>query len=470
MVGRSSLECALRLVGAGAVCAFAVAAPAGDVIEPLATVRVASGLNLPIYVAHAPYDFSRLFIVEKPGRVKILDLISGAMFPQLFLDIDLIVGGSPEANSDPGLLGLAFHPDFQSNGRFYVHHISNQMSHHVRRFHVSAATPNVADAGIGDIIFTASQPFVNHNGGWIGFGPDGYLYIPLGDGGSQHDPDNRAQNLADLHGKILRIDVDGDDFPADSLRDYAIPPDNPFLGTPGAAPEIFAYGLRNPWQCSFDETTGALWIADVGQNAWEEIDVLPAGSKGGQNFGWRCYEGTHVHNTTGCAPPATMEFPIHEYGHVPSGGNSVTGGAVYRGCHIPTLRGAYLFADWVSDHIWALTGDGDGGIGALALDSELSPSLDGFPISEIASFGADALGELYIVEQGATGNFGEIFKVVPQFPGVSAADLDCNGMVNSGDLTILLGNWGVCPGCRADIDGSGVVGMVDLQLLLVNWG
>ncbi len=444
-----------------------VAAARGGETEPLASTRVADGLNLPVYVTHAPGDFARLFVVEKPGRIRILDLSTGEVNPTVFLDIDALVGGSHEPFTDPGLLGMAFHPEYRTNGYFFVHYLDNQIDTTIARYRVSD-DPDIADPATARIVFTLDQPYVNHNGGWIGFGPDGYLYVPLGDGGSQEDPDNRAQTLSDLHGKILRLDVDGDDFPADPLRNYAIPPDNPFAGG-GAPGEIWAYGMRNPWRCSFDALTGDLWIADVGQFRWEEIDVQPAASAGGENYGWRCHEGDEPFNDEGCGAPGKMTFPVYAYDHSPDGGRSIIGGYVYRGCEIPTARGVYFFADFVSDHVWSLRYDGAPVTDVTVHDAELSPSLEGFTIEGVVSFGTDALGELYIVEQG-TGSNGEVFKVVPQSPSIAAADLDCDGDVDRDDLHGLVGSWGTCPGCRADIDGDGRVGIVDLLLQLWNWG
>ncbi len=440
---------------------------AGGAGGELGTIRVAAGLNLPVYALHAPEDPARLFIVEKPGRIRILDLVTGELNGEVFLDIDPIVGGTPDPFSDPGLLGMAFHPRYPSNGYFYVHYVSNQLDTHIRRYRVSS-DPDVADPDSGNLIFSLDQPYTNHKGGWIGFGPDGYLYVPLGDGGSQQDPENRAQNLGVLHGKILRLDVDGDDFPGDPSRDYAIPPDNPFVNQPAAADEIWSYGLRNPWRCSFDALSGDLWIADVGQYSWEEIDVQPAGSAGRENYGWRCYEGNHEHIVSGCPPPSTMVFPLHEYGHDPDGGHSIIGGYVYRGCAIPAVRGSYLFADYISNHVWSLT-PGPGRPVVEIRDAEVSPSLDGHTVSGIVSFGTDAGGEIYIVEQGAAGNQGEVFRIVPRVPVIPSGDLNCDGLVSAADLTILLASWGPCYGCPADLDLDGVVGIVDLQILLSMW-
>ncbi|MCZ6492810.1 MAG: PQQ-dependent sugar dehydrogenase [Planctomycetota bacterium] len=328
------------------VCSWVVCVPAamaqprdqgglaGAGIEPLTTVRVASGLNRPVFATHAPGDFSRLFIVEQRGVIKILDLATKMVLAEPFLDIDVLVGGPNDNFDERGLLGLAFHPDYQTNGYFYVNYTNNSSDTSIRRFTVSG-NPDIADPASFFTLLTISQPFANHNGGWMGFGPnDDYLYIATGDGGFFCDPGQRAQDITNqLLGKMLRIDVDGDDFPKDINRNYAIPPDNPFVGVTGDD-EIWAYGLRNPWRSSFDRETGDLYIADVGQNAREEIDYQPAASRGGENYGWDCEEGTECANSVSpdCAGTAngcscgdpTLVNPIHEYTH--SFGFSITGG------------------------------------------------------------------------------------------------------------------------------------------------
>ena len=437
---------------------------AGEGIEALTTVRVAGNLDHLTFVTYAPGDYTRLFIVEKQGRIKVLNLKTGVVNATLFLDIDALVGGGLSTNDERGLLGLAFHPDYQNNGYFYVDYTNNVGTTTVARYSVSD-DPEVADPGSALILLTIFQPFSNHNGGWIGFGPnDGFLYISTGDGGSAGDPGNRAQDITNqLLGKMLRIDVDGNDGPGGN---YGIPAGNPFVGITGDD-EIWAYGLRNPWRSSFDRATGDLYIADVGQNAWEEIDFQPADSTGGENYGWRCYEGDHTFNTGGCPPAKTMVFPIHEYSHAL--GRSLTGGYVYRGCAIPTLDGTYFFADYVFTRLWSFTYEGQNNPTVTSRIAELSPSSDGFSINQISSFGEDARGELYIVDQGS-GFSGQVFKIVPVKPTISPADLDCDGAVGVKDLLILLGTWGPCDGCLADLDGDHSVGVKDLLSLLGEWG
>ena len=429
------------------------ATAAGTGIEAMTTVRVAGNLDHVVFATHAPGDYTRLFIVEKQGRIKVLNLKTGVLNATLFLDIDSLVGGGLSTNDERGLLGLAFHPDYQNNGYFYVDYTNNSGRTTIARYSVSD-DPEVADPGSALILLTIFQPFSNHNGGWIGFGPnDGFLYISTGDGGSAGDPGNRAQDITNqLLGKMLRIDVDGNDGPGGN---YGIPAGNPFVGITGDD-EIWAYGLRNPWRSSFDRATGDLYIADVGQNAWEEIDFQPADSTGGENYGWRCYEGDHPFNTSGCPAPETMVFPIHEYSHAL--GRSLTGGYVYRGCAIPTLDGTYFFADYVFTRLWSFTYEGNNVLNFTSRIAELSPSSDGFAINQISSFGEDARGELYIVDQGS-GISGQVFKIVPVKPTISPADLDCSGDVGVKDLLILLGTWGPCDGCLADLEGEHTVGV-----------
>ena len=454
--------------------AVATAAGAGA-IEPMATTRVASGLNLPVYVTHAPGDYGRLFIVEKPGRIKILDLVTGQINIEPFLDIDALVAQGQTPFSDPGLFSLAFHPNYAVNGYMYVHYITDDqavaghesLKNTIARFQVSA-DPDIADVDSGQVLLKIG-PVVGgvHFGGWIGFGADGYLYIPLGDGGPQEDPENRAQNLSELRGKVLRIDVNQDDFPNDDLKNYGVPSDNPFVGAAGAD-EIWAYGLRNPWRCSFDRGTGDFYIADVGQYLWEEIDFQPQSSAGGENYGWRCYEANHAFNPVDCPPMETLVFPIHEYGHNSAGGFAVIGGYVYRGCHIPSLRGAYVFADFLTNHIWSLRHDGQSATELVLHDAEFSISLEGAVVNDIVSFGEDLLGELYVVDQGA-GSDGQVFRIVPQLDSIPLGDLNCDTSVGIVDFLLLLSLWGPCSGCPADLDGDGLVGVTDFLILLMNW-
>ena len=398
----------LALLGLAALSANLSA----QVSQPLDTVRVASGLTLPCYVGSPPGDSDRLFIVEQrsgtTGRIKVLDLSSGIVSPTIYLSI------TPVATSnEQGLLGLAFHPDFANNGFFYVYFNPTGGTTMVRRYTANPPfmTSTTADASSATQILSMSQTFSNHNGGWIGFGPDGYLYIAKGDGGSANDPNGNGQNINSLLGKMLRIDVDGDDFPADPLKNYAIPPTNPFAGATPGADEVWQYGLRNPWRNGFDRLTGDLYIGDVGQNAIEEIDFQPAGV-GGLNFGWRCMEGNNCTGLSGCTcNDAALTDPIHTYTH--SQGCSVTGGYVYRGSAICGLPGTYFFADYCNNTIWSFRYSG-GVTQFMNRTSELAPG-GGLSINNVTSFGEDDAGEMYICDQA-----GEIFKIVP------SPLVDCN--------------------------------------------
>jgi glucose/arabinose dehydrogenase len=360
--------------------------------------QVASGLTQPIAVAHAGDSSGRLFIVQQTGEIRILS--GGTLLPTPFLDLSALVSCCGEQ----GLLGLAFHPDYATNGFFYVDYTNLAGDTVVARYNVSAANPNVADPNSAQTVLTQNQPFANHNGGQLAFGPDGYLYIALGDGGSGGDPQDNGQNLETWLGKILRVDVNGDDFPGDPNRNYAVPPDNPFVGSAGLD-EIWAYGLRNPWRITFDRATGDLFIADVGQSAWEEINFQLAASGGGENYGWNVLEGMHCFQDE---PPGICNvflnggstLPVLEYNH--SLGCSVTGGYRYRGQLYPQIEGIYFYADYCSGRIW----------GALPRDNGTWESQElliaGF---QITSFGEDEAGELYVVQYGGAGE-GALHRIV----------------------------------------------------------
>ena len=312
-------------------------------------------------------DSNRIFIVEKTGMIKVFSNSSDVDSFQTFLDI----GSRISTESEQGLLGMAFHPNFSANGYFYVHYSPNTTTSRISRF--TAGGNNTADLGSELVIMDIPQPFTNHNGGQLAFGPDGFLYLAIGDGGSAGDPDNNAQNTGNLLGTILRVDIDN----PDSGRNYGIPSDNPFIGQSITRDEIYAFGLRNPWRMSFDTGTGNLWVGDVGQNAIEEIDIITSGG----NYGWKLFEGTSCFSgncdNTGLVPP------IFEYGQS-NGDRSITGGYVYRGSNLSTISGKYIYGDFVSGRIWALELDGS--------DNEelLSSGLN------IASFGTDTNEELYI--------------------------------------------------------------------------
>lgn len=429
--------------------------------------RVASGLSRPVYVTAPKGDFGRVFIVEQhSGKIKILNLDTGLINSEPFLDIDGLATGNEQ-----GLLGMAFDPDYAANGFFYVNLTrSGGGATYILRYRVSAGNADIANPGSETTIMTFGQPYSNHNGGWIGFGPDGFLYIGSGDGGSGNDPGNRAQDITDQKlGKLLRIDVQADDFPGDANRNYAIPVDNPFVGRSGDD-EIWAYGLRNPWRAAFDRLTGDLYIADVGQNAREEIDFQPASSEGGENYGWRVMEGTRCNFANDALPCNDASFmpPIHEYLHggAPDGGRSITGGYVYRG-PIRSLQGTYFFADYVSEQIWSFRFDGANKSEFVNRTGELLPDVGA--IGSISSFGEDAAGNLYIVDLG-----GEIFRIecgsaiIGDFNSDCEVDLTDFGMFAQGWLSESGDSWWN-PDYDISDPSDGIVGMSDLDKFVINW-
>lgn len=355
-----------------------------SISQTISTSLFANGFSNPVDLQNVGDD--RLFIVEKRGVIKILQL-DGTTNPTPFLDIqDIVI--TPGGNFDErGLLGLAFHPDYANNGYFYVYYIDNSGDTQLSRFTVSAGDLNIADETSEFQIFDTEQPFSNHNGGCIQFGSDGYLYVGLGDGGSAGDPGNRSQNLELFLGKLLRIDIDN----ISGGNNYAVPADNPFVGNPDALDEIWAYGLRNPWRFSFDSETDELWIGDVGQGTIEEVDRAAAGVSG-QNYGWRCYEGSQEYNTSGCPSQSEMIFPIAEYTHA-SGNCSITGGYVYRGEVYSDIAGLYFYADYCS-----------GEIGTV--DQSNNQINHGVYNGSWVSFGEDRYKELYVLD-----NLGSIYKI-----------------------------------------------------------
>ena len=353
----------------------------------------ATGLDKPVSITHA--GDSRLFVVEQTGIIRIIDA-EGNVSPQPFLDIRDRVNYGGER----GLLGLAFHPGYMTNGYFYVNYTGLDNHTRVSRFSVNGMDPEIADPDSELNLLIVNQPFTNHNGGDLAFGPDGYLYIALGDGGSAGDPGNRAQNPMEYLGKMLRIDVD-------QGLPYAIPESNPFLNVPGTLDEIWALGLRNPWRFSFDRLTGDLWIADVGQNAAEEINFQPAGSEGGENYGWRCYEGNLVYNSNGCGPASIYTFPVHTYPHGPE--CSVTGGYVFRGNTSSSFYGRYFFADYCSDMIWTLYNEGG---------EWIREDFGHFPGNNFSAFGENVSGQLFVA--GLTS--GTIYRVIEDVTGMADDD------------------------------------------------
>ena len=367
----------------------------------IASRLVTQGLTRPVYATHAPGDERRLFIVEKRGRIRILDLETETLNSDYFLNIESIVQGGTSTSDERGLLGLAFDPNYPENGYFYVCYTATAGSgdSYIRRYSRGSDADHATTTGALTIM-SYDQPYTNHNGGFLEFGPDGFLYIFTGDGGSGGDPGNRAQDITSQRlGKVLRIDVSG------SLP-YAIPSDNPFVGIPGDD-EIYAYGLRNPWRSSFDRETGDIWIADVGQNAREEVNFILAEEFRGANFGWKCREGQSTYSSS-CGTSGPFFEPQIEYFHNASGGYSITGGYVYRGCAIPEIQGSYFYADYVLANFWSAVPQSNGSVSVQSRTADLRTSISGVSINQVSSFGEDARGELYIVSQA-----GRIFKIVP---------------------------------------------------------
>jgi len=445
---------------------------------PLRTERIASGLDRPVMVTAPPGDTSRLFIVEHySGRIRILDLETMEILPEPFITIDV------DFNLlEKGVVNLAFAPDYADSGRFYVHYTRagtvvntlrglvqvSEAGHLYWEFPASvpitrigrgtvSSDPNVANPEIEDIL-THVQTATFHYGGGLQFGPDGYLYVGLGDGGGQNDPLDRAQNLRLWFGKILRLDVSGE-------TGYEIPHTNPFVGIGLRRWEIWASGLRNPWRFSFDRETGDLYIGDVGQYTWEEIDFQPGSSPGGENYGWRCRDASHEFLDSTTNPCGTCEShtcpwvdPIFELQHPTA--KAFIGGHVYRGAAIPSLNGAYVFADNSTNRVYSFRYDGSELTDLVDLTESLTPSEGSF--ASISSFGEDAAGELYICSWLS----GEIHKIVPDV----LADFDGDGMVDFRDMLILVAEWGPCPAdCTADLDGDADVDFGDLLLLVAQW-
>lgn len=431
----------------------ASAAPAWS--QALQATLYATGFSQPVLAVSPPGDLQRLFVVEQSGRIRIIK--NGATLSTPFINLGPASGGGlglTASSGERGLLGLAFHPNYASNGQFFVNYTAaSGGATNIRRFTVSS-NPDVADTASGFPILTVSQPFSNHNGGCIHFGPDGKLYIGMGDGGSGNDPSNNAQTPTTLLGKMLRLDID---IPAPY-----IPSDNPYFGSTSTLQEIWHFGVRNPWRFSFDRQTGDMYIADVGQNAWEEISFQPAGV-GNLNYGWRCMEGNACTGLSGCTcNSAALTNPIHVYGH--GAGCSVTGGFVYRGSQICGLDGTYFFADYCTTTIWSFKYVGGVVTQFTNRTTELEPV--GTPtISSIAGFGEDAAGELYILDH----NDGEIYKI--ELAG-GQVDCDNNGIADACDLangTALDCNNNQIPdscdiasGAAVDCNGNGIPDTCDL--------
>jgi len=354
---------------------------------------IASGLGSALYVTSPPGDTLRAFVVQQSGQIRVLR--RDTLLAAAFLDISGIISSGGER----GLLSMAFHPNYASNGRFYVYYTDPGGTIRVARYTVSTGNPDVANPASGTVLLSIPHPsFDNHNGGLVTFGPDGYLYIGTGDGGSGGDPFGNGQDSTKLLGKILRIDVDAG-------TPYAIPSSNPFAGRPPAAPEVWAYGLRNPWRFSFDPVAATFYIADVGQDAWEEIDVAPAGDPGGRNYGWNAMEGAHCYSpSSGCATSGKV-LPVYEFNHTTGSptGCSIIGGYVYRGARLPAFYGRYFFSDLCGGWIRSLKMQGNTATDIVDHTAQLGS------VNTPTSFGRDGRGELYITTAA-----GAVYRIVPQ--------------------------------------------------------
>jgi glucose/arabinose dehydrogenase len=411
----------------------------------IALETVVSDLAQPTAVAHA--GDARIFLTLQRGQIVVLE--NGSVRSPAFLDIRPLVSCCGER----GLLGLAFHPRYAENGFFFVDYTNTAGDTVIARYRVSAANPNAADPASAVVLLTIAQPFANHNGGQLAFGPDRYLYVGMGDGGSANDPMCHAQRDDSLLGKILRIDVDAN---AGSPPFYGIPPDNPFAPPGGPRDEIWAKGLRNPWRFSFDRETGDLYIGDVGQAAREEIDFQPAGSPGGENYGWKPMEGTQCNGagtsgcpsgTPGCNAPG-FTGPIVEYPHG-AGDCSVTGGYVYRGRSFPQLVGTYVYADYCTGRIW----------GARRETNAWSTQLFSPRAPTLTTFGEDAAGELYVATEGGT-----LSRIVNANPVAIAVESlsPLSGSVRGGE-TVVLNGAGFLPDTVVTFGGvaATTVGILD---------
>ena len=369
--------------------------------QSFGTQLFVSGLTRPVYVGSPPADHNRVMVIEQLAqRIRLVK--DGVLLATPFLTIPT----ASISGNERGMLGMAFHPDYTTNGRFFVcftDTVGNiQIVQHLR----SAANPDVADP-TGTTLFSVTQPMANHNGGCLAFGPDGYLWIGIGDGG----PSNNGQNRTVQFGKLLRIDVN---TPAGG-QSWSNPPSNPYFGAVAGHDSVMHCGLRNPWRFSFDRWSGDLWIGDVGNAAVEEVDFLPAGTPGGRNFGWSCYEGNTAYNAGGCAAQSSMDAPLYEYTHSISG-TCVIGGHVYRGNAIEGLQGTYFFSDTTSARIWSFRRSAAGAVTQFTDRTTQMDPPGTATIATVSSFGEDAAGELYICDLYG----GEIFKIVPTAPSAAA--------------------------------------------------
>jgi glucose/arabinose dehydrogenase len=423
---------------------------------------VTQGMSTPVGLLAAPGDDARLFIVNKPGVVRIVK--NGNLLEDPFIDLTSNISTLGER----GLLCMAFHPNFSVNKFVFVRFNRASGATVIRRYKVSNDPDRVDPTSAHDLL-AFSNDNNGHNGGSMAFGPDGLLYIATGDDDVMANSQDISSNL---HGKILRIDVDRDDFPTQSSRNYGVPADNPYVNRFGDD-EIYALGLRAPYRLDFDQLTGDLWISDVGQASWEEVNRLRPGDAGA-NFGWPCMEASHCHPGTGCkCASSTLTDPFFEYGHVD--GCAIIGGHVYRGCAIPELANTLFAADFCSGKIFTFK-PVNGEVTDLQMrQDELTQ--DGANLTNIISFGEDARGEMYIATLG-----GSVFRIVPVIPpldfdgdGIADTcnefnDVNADRTVNHVDLLLVLQSMGTCEGCPADLNGDGIVNGVDLERVINNWG
>ena len=428
-----------RMLRFQALIALLVLLPLMSIGQTIQFVEVMSGFARPVDIANAGDGSNRLFIVDANGYVYIIDS-TGALLEDPFLDIS----DQTDGGGEQGLLGLAFHPDYEENGYFFVNYTDLNGDTKVSRFEVSDMDQNVADTSTQAVMLEVVQPYDNHNGGCLKFSPvDEYLYIALGDGGSFGDPECRAQDSLDLLGKILRVDVDQN---ISTAPYYGIPSDNPFASNPDGADEVWCVGLRNPWKISFDRLTGDLWIADVGQGEQEELNFQLASSTGGENYGWKVMEGDECYDSDpvdGDCPQGTPSCfseiytgPIFDYPHSGTeSGRSVTGGYVYRGCKFPALYGKYIMADYISGNGWLM-------------DSLGNDIFTAAPPQRISSFGESESGELYAVSLEGTGR--RLYEVretsLPYDLEITIADDPVSGTYRAANSITIVGNITVMPG------------------------
>ena len=459
-----------------AALALSVAVAPSAHAQTITHQLVATGLVSPMQTASVPGDVTRLMVVEQRGTIKLIK--DGVLLTTPFLNIDTLVPNQTYG----GMFGMAFHPNYAKNGKFYVHHTTGATSAITVWIaeYTRGANPDVIDTATRKVIFSITSPSTQafHLGGSLCFGADGLLYIPLGDGGFTGETagPQRAQAITGAtanFGKVLRLDINGDDFPADANKNYHIPAGNPYIGVTGED-EIFVRGMRNPFRASFDSATGVLWMGDVGGTQREEIDVLDPSTDAGVNYGWNCAEGFLCTTNANCTCGAALRAPAYDYAHTL--GLSITGGTVYRGCAMPAFESHYFFADYQNNKIFS---------GVVTVENKLTNVVERTSqfsggTSTITSICAGADGELYITNHTP----GTVRKIVQNpapadkngngvpdvcEPQSNPYDLDGDGTVGGGDLSILLNAWGQAGG-MADVDGSGTVDAADLTIILNNWG